>query len=176
MTCSGHIPNVVLMTFLYWGVRLTWAASSLPFITLTVQEPGQDHPHYFLIRQGVYGLNSPLLEVRGQVLAPQPLRGTLNLQGCDPETHFQVPPDLKQWIALLQRGNCTFKEKISRAAFHHAIAAVIYNSKPEMINMVHEGTGKIVAVMIPESEGNHILSYLEKNASVQMTISNKTSY
>ncbi|OBS74839.1 hypothetical protein A6R68_14614 [Neotoma lepida] len=59
--------------------------------------------------------------------------------GCDPQTRFFVPPNIKQWIALLQRGNCTFKEKISRAAFHNAVAVVIYNnkSKEEPVTMTH---------------------------------------
>ncbi|ELW66874.1 E3 ubiquitin-protein ligase RNF130 [Tupaia chinensis] len=61
--------------------------------------------------------------------------------GCDPQTRFSVPPNIKQWIALLQRGNCTFKEKISRAAFHNAVAVVIYNnkSKEEPVTMTHPG-------------------------------------
>ncbi|XP_059272383.1 E3 ubiquitin-protein ligase RNF130 [Mustela nigripes] len=92
--------------------------------------------------------------------------------GCDPQTRFFVPPNIKQWIALLQRGNCTFKEKISRAAFHNAVAVVIYNnkSKEEPVTMTHPGTGDIIAVMITELRGKDILSYLEKNISVQMTI------
>uniref|UniRef100_A0A8C5Y8Y7 PA domain-containing protein n=1 Tax=Microcebus murinus TaxID=30608 RepID=A0A8C5Y8Y7_MICMU len=94
-------------------------------INVTVQEPGR-------------------AEVRGQVLAPQPLYGVAHHLGCDPQTRFLVP-NIKQWIALLQRGNCTFKEKISRAAFHNAVAVVIYNnkSKEEPVTMTH-----------PEQEGD----------------------
>lgn len=64
--------------------------------------------------------------------------------GCDPQTRFFIPPNIKQWIALLQRGNCTFKEKISRAAFHNAVAVVIYNnkSKEEPVTMTHPGKEK----------------------------------
>ena len=36
--------------------------------------------------------------------------------------------------------------------------------------MTHPGTGDIIAVMITELRGKDILSYLEKNISVQMTI------
>ena len=36
---------------------------------------------------------------------------------ADAQTQFFVPPNTKQWIALLQRGNCTFKEKISPVCF-----------------------------------------------------------
>lgn len=61
--------------------------------------------------------------------------------GCDPRTRFQVPPNTKQWIALLQRGNCTFREKILRAASHNATAVVIYNniSSEEPVTMTHQG-------------------------------------
>ncbi|NWY33449.1 GOLI ligase, partial [Pheucticus melanocephalus] len=92
--------------------------------------------------------------------------------GCDPRTRFQVPPNTKQWIALLQRGNCTFKEKILRAASHNATAVVIYNnvSSEEPVTMTHQGTGDIVAVMITESKVKEILNYLEKNISVLMAI------
>lgn len=139
---------------------------------MTVQEPGRGTPLTFRIDRGRYGLDSPKAEVRGQVLAPLPIHGVADHLGCDPQTRFFVPPNIKQWIALLQRGNCTFKEKISRAAFHNAVAVVIYNnkSKEEPVTMTHPGTGDIIAVMITELRGKDILSYLEKNISVQMTI------
>ncbi|XP_025718490.2 E3 ubiquitin-protein ligase RNF130 [Callorhinus ursinus] len=141
-------------------------------LNVTVQEPGRGAPLTFRIDRGRYGLDSPKAEVRGQVLAPLPIHGVADHLGCDPQTRFFVPPNIKQWIALLQRGNCTFKEKISRAAFHNAVAVVIYNnkSKEEPVTMTHPGTGDIIAVMITELRGKDILSYLEKNISVQMTI------
>ncbi|XP_007474240.1 E3 ubiquitin-protein ligase RNF130 isoform X2 [Monodelphis domestica] len=170
-------PGLVLLAVLHWCLRAAGAdiASQeyyTALINVTVHEPGRDGPWTFRIDRGRYGLDSPKVEVRGQVLAPLPLHGAADHLGCDPQTRFHVPPDIKQWIALLQRGNCTFKEKISRAALHNAIAVVIYNNKSneETVTMTHQGTGDIVAVMITELRGKDILSYLEKNISVQMTI------
>ncbi|XP_037673396.1 LOW QUALITY PROTEIN: E3 ubiquitin-protein ligase RNF130 [Choloepus didactylus] len=143
-------------------------------INVTVQEPGQRRPSHLRVGpRAAIGRDSPKAEVLGgQVLAPLPLHGVADHLGCDPQTRFFVPPNIKQWIALLQRGNCTFKEKISRAAFHNAVAVVIYNnkSKEDPVTMTHPGTGDIIAVMITELRGKDILSYLEKNVSVQMTI------
>ncbi|KAB0364240.1 hypothetical protein FD754_008396, partial [Muntiacus muntjak] len=107
-------------------------------INVTVQEPGRGSPFYIHIHRGRYEL------AQG--------RGLADHLGCDPQTGFFVPPNIKPCIALLQRGNCTFKEKIPRPA-----------CSPQCI------TGDIIVVMITELWGNDILSYLEKNISVQMT-------
>lgn len=40
----------------------------------------------------------------------------------------------------MQRGNCTFKEKILKAAAYNATAVLIYNNSPEYtVKMGHEG-------------------------------------
>ncbi|KAM8764999.1 E3 ubiquitin-protein ligase RNF130 isoform 3-T3 [Rhynchonycteris naso] len=170
----ARLAALALLTCSLWPARADNASQEYytALINVTVQEPGRGAPLTFRIDRGRYGLDSPKAEVRGQVLAPLPIHGIADHLGCDPQTRFFVPPNIKQWIALLQRGNCTFKEKISRAAFHNAVAVVIYNnkSKEEPVTMTHPGTGDIIAVMITELRGKDILSYLEKNISVQMTI------
>ncbi|MGH0116664.1 UNVERIFIED_CONTAM: hypothetical protein FKN15_012259 [Acipenser sinensis] len=92
--------------------------------------------------------------------------------GCDRQTRFLVPPNTKHWVALLHRGNCTFKEKILRAAAFNASAVIIYNnmSKEETITMAHTGTGDIVVVMITESKGKELLSYIENHLTVMVSI------
>lgn len=61
-------------------------------------------------------------------------------QGCDPNTRFLVPARGVPWVALLQRGNCTFKEKILKAAAFNATAVLIYNnSTDKTVMMGHEG-------------------------------------
>ena len=71
---------------------------------------------------GLYGLNSPLLSAWGLVGIPK----SANLQACEANTQFTItkPP----WIALIERGDCTFAEKIKVAARRGATAAVIYNA------------------------------------------------
>ena len=62
--------------------------------------------------------------------------------------------------------------KTSWATFHNAIAIVMYNAKSYMkpVTIINPDIGDIIAVMITELRGKDILSYLEKNISVQMTI------
>lgn len=61
-------------------------------------------------------------------------------QGCDPSTRFLVPSRNVHWVALLQRGNCTFREKILKAAAYNATGVLIYNnSTDKTVRMGHEG-------------------------------------
>ncbi|XP_043560077.1 E3 ubiquitin-protein ligase RNF130-like [Chiloscyllium plagiosum] len=90
-----------------------------------------------------YGRDSPKEGLEGgTVLVPARAPGRArNLQGCEPRTRFAVPPDTRRWIALLSRGNCTFKQKILLAAAQKAAAVVIYHnvSGEKPITMSHEG-------------------------------------
>ncbi|XP_073424109.1 E3 ubiquitin-protein ligase RNF130 isoform X3 [Dendrobates tinctorius] len=137
-------------------------------VNVTAQEPGSKS----VLDTGRYGLDSPVTEAKGVVVTPVNVQGAPDRQGCDSHIRFPVPPNTKHWIALLQRGNCTFKEKILRATSHNATAVVIYNnnSNEDTVTMTHPGTGDIVAIMISESTGREILTYVERNISVLMAI------
>ncbi|XP_053154482.1 E3 ubiquitin-protein ligase RNF130 isoform X2 [Hemicordylus capensis] len=147
-------------------------------INVTVLNPERSTHTLLVVDRGRYGQDSPKVAVKGLLLAPLPINGVADRLGCDPRTRFQVPPNTKQWIALLQRGNCTFRQKILRAAFHNASAVVIYNnvSGEEPVLMTHQGTGDIVTVMITETKVKEILNYLEKNMSVLIAIAVGTRY
>lgn len=139
-------------------------------VNATVTDAAGNVVHMSSSEDALFGLHSPKTEARGLLLAPSPNSGGLDLQGCDPQTRFS-PPRSVQWVALLQRGNCTFREKIQRAASFKASAVLIYNnSTNETVRMGHEGTGPVVAVMIPEPFGKELLSLLEKNLSVQVRV------
>uniref|UniRef100_A0A8C2D9K4 Ring finger protein 130 n=1 Tax=Cyprinus carpio TaxID=7962 RepID=A0A8C2D9K4_CYPCA len=99
------------------------------------------------------------------------LHNAVDMQGCCP-TRFIVPPKTTHWVAIMQRGKCTFKEKILKAAAFNASAVIIYNNstKEDTVTMAHEGTGDIVAVMITESFGKEILGFLEKNQTVLVSV------
>ncbi|KAM6056989.1 E3 ubiquitin-protein ligase RNF128 isoform 2-T2 [Theristicus caerulescens] len=116
---------------------------------------------------GLYGLNSPLLSAWGLVGIPI----SPNLQACDANTHFTVtkPP----WIALIERGDCSFAEKIEVAARRGATAAVIYNAPDKGNNTVlmsHLGAESIVAIMIGNLKGMEILHRIESGMKVTMVI------
>ncbi|NXG59839.1 RN128 ligase, partial [Hemiprocne comata] len=116
---------------------------------------------------GLYGLNSPLLSAQGLVSIPK----SANLLACDANTQFTImkPP----WIALIERGNCTFAEKIKVAARQGATAAVIYNVVDKgnsTILMSHLGAESIVAIMIGNLKGTEILHRIESGMKVTMVI------
>ncbi|XP_025051565.1 E3 ubiquitin-protein ligase RNF149-like, partial [Alligator sinensis] len=71
---------------------------------------------------GLYGLNSPLTSAQGLVGIPK----SANLLACDYNTEFTVTET--PWIALIERGNCTFAEKIKLATRRGAEAVVIYSA------------------------------------------------
>ncbi|XP_035387853.1 E3 ubiquitin-protein ligase RNF130 isoform X1 [Electrophorus electricus] len=121
---------------------------------------------------GRYGQNSPKADAKGIVITPSAVNGVVDMQGCCPYTRFVVPPKTTHWVALLQRGKCTFKEKILRAATFNASAVLIYNnsSKEDTVTMAHEGTGDTVAVMITESFGKDILALVERNETVLVSV------
>ncbi|XP_035747850.1 E3 ubiquitin-protein ligase RNF128 [Egretta garzetta] len=116
---------------------------------------------------GLYGLNSPLLSARGLVGVPK----SANLQACDANTQFTItnPP----WLALIERGNCSFAEKIKVAARRGATAAVIYNAPDkgnDTVLMSHLGAESIVAIMIGNLKGMEILHRIESGMKVTMVI------
>ncbi|NXA20945.1 RN128 ligase, partial [Ibidorhyncha struthersii] len=116
---------------------------------------------------GLYGLNSPLLSARGLVGIPK----SANLQACDANTQFTVTKT--PWIALIERGNCTFAEKIKVATQRGATAAVIYNALDKgnsTILMSHLGAESIVAIMIGNLKGMEILQRIESGMTVTMVI------
>uniref|UniRef100_A0A671MLB6 Ring finger protein 130 n=1 Tax=Sinocyclocheilus anshuiensis TaxID=1608454 RepID=A0A671MLB6_9TELE len=90
---------------------------------------------------GRYGQNSPKTEAKGIVIAPAAVNGEVDLQGCCPHIRFVVPPKTTHWVAIMQRGKCTFKEKILKAAAFNASAVIIYNNstKEDTVTMAHEG-------------------------------------
>lgn len=168
---ATHVLVLVLLRSVWAGHR-----SLLPddHVVATVNATATDSRgnviHMSSSEDALFGLHSPKTETRGVLLAPTPHNGGMDLQGCDPQTRFS-PPRSVQWVALLQRGNCTFREKIQRAASYKANAVLIYNnSSNETVRMGHEGTGPVVAVMIPEPFGRELLSLLEKNLSVQVRV------
>lgn len=140
-------------------------------VNATVMDRGSS-VHMLSSEEGTYGQDSPKVDARGIVLTPAPHHGVVDRQGCDPNTRFLVPPRNVPWVALLQRGNCTFREKILKAAAYNASAVLVYNnSTNKTVKMGHEGTGDVVAVMITEAYGKEILAHLERNLTVAVSLS-----
>ncbi|CAK6976830.1 RING finger protein 150 [Scomber scombrus] len=143
------------------------------FVNITYVDPATSELRTEKTECGRYGEHSPKRDAKGVVVLPAALH---DRQACDPNTRFSVPAQAGSgaWIALIARGNCTYKDKIRHAAAHNASAVVIFNvgsaNVNDTITMPHSGTGEVVAIMIPEPKGREVALLLERNVTVTMTI------
>uniref|UniRef100_A0A7N4UZW5 Ring finger protein 149 n=2 Tax=Sarcophilus harrisii TaxID=9305 RepID=A0A7N4UZW5_SARHA len=127
---------------------------------------------------GRYGDNSPKESLQGLVGIPRaPGRDP---KGCAPNTRYYVPAlggrasaRREPWIALVARGDCTFKDKVLNAARRNASAVVIYNEEHygnSTNSMSHLGTGNTVVIMVSYPKGIEILGPVQRGIPVKMTI------
>ncbi|XP_005263207.1 RING finger protein 150 isoform X1 [Homo sapiens] len=173
------------------------------FVNITYAEPAPDpgagaaggggaELHTEKTECGRYGEHSPKQDARGEVVMASSAHDRL---ACDPNTKFAAPTRGKNWIALIPKGNCTYRDKIRNAFLQNASAVVIFNvgsNTNETITMPHaglmsshaqplklispcpyslsSGVEDIVAIMIPEPKGKEIVSLLERNITVTMYI------
>ncbi|XP_010633656.1 RING finger protein 148 isoform X2 [Fukomys damarensis] len=72
---------------------------------------------------GVFGNHSPLERVSGALVLPD----GWNQNACNPLTNFSRPEHADSWLALIERGGCTFTHKINVAAEKGANGVIIYN-------------------------------------------------
>ncbi|MED6284503.1 hypothetical protein CHARACLAT_019819 [Characodon lateralis] len=112
------------------------------FVNITYMDPATSELRTEKTEVGRYGEHSPKRDAKGVVVLPA---APLDRQACDPHTRFVVPTQAAAgWIALIARGNCTYKDKIRHAAAHNASAVVIFNvgstNPNETITMPHQGS------------------------------------
>ncbi|XP_077399519.1 RING finger protein 150-like [Vanacampus margaritifer] len=141
------------------------------FVNITYVEPATKALRTDKTECGRYGEHSPKRDAKGVVVLPA---APHDRQACDPATPFLAPAHAGAWVALIARGNCTYKDKIRHAADRNASAVVIFNvgsaNANDTITMPHLDTGDVVAIMIPEPKGREVVSLLERNVTVTMTI------
>lgn len=140
------------------------------FVNITYVDPDTAEVRTEKTECGRYGEHSLKRETRGVLampVAPQ------DKNACDPNTRF-TPRGHDAWIALISRGNCTYREKIRNAVGKNASAVVIFNvgsSNPnETVTMPDSGSGDVVAIMIPEPKGRELVLLMERNITVLMHI------
>ncbi|XP_039081295.1 RING finger protein 150-like [Hyaena hyaena] len=118
------------------------------FVNITYAEPAPDpgpgvaggggtELHTEKTECGRYGEHSPKQDARGEVVMASSAHDRL---ACDPNTKFAAPAHGKNWIALIPKGNCTYKDKIRNAFLQNASAVVIFNvgsNTNETITMSH---------------------------------------
>lgn len=123
-TTYSFLQLLVIFTFL---LQSTASFPMNAYVTVTYFNESSNYTMTETCECGVYGLASPVANAMGVVGIPK----NSNHQACDYNTEFTNTD--KPWIALIERGNCTFSEKIQIASRSNADAVVIYNS-PETGN------------------------------------------
>ncbi|NXR35646.1 RN128 ligase, partial [Zosterops hypoxanthus] len=154
------------MDFLIW-FHTTETISVTASVSLFYYNSTSNRTVFERCECGQYGFNSPLLGAQGVVGIPL----SADPYACGKNTDFSVTE--APWIALIERGNCSFAEKIQAATRRGAIAAVIYNSQGKGNNtllMAHPGAEKIVAIMIGNLKGMEILHRIQSGMKVTMVI------
>lgn len=106
------------------------------WVSTAYVEPLSNRTVHGSTESGRYGDSSPKESAQGHVGIP---RGASprHMEGCAPDTDYDVPlppggrgtpeGNPPTWIALVARGGCTFKDKVTNAARKRAAAVVIYN-------------------------------------------------
>ncbi|XP_007950597.1 E3 ubiquitin-protein ligase RNF128 [Orycteropus afer afer] len=155
---------LLVICFLF---KITASFSMNAYVTVTYYNETSNYTTTETCECGVYGLASPVTNAMGLVGIPK----NNNYQACDYNTEFTNTK--KPWIALIERGNCTFSEKIQAAGRKNADAVVIYNvpeTGNQTIQMANFGAGDIVAIMIGNLKGTKILQSIQKGIQVTMVI------
>lgn len=127
------------------------------FVNITYMDPATSELRTEKTECGRYGEHSQKRDAKGVVVLPA---APHDRQACDPNTRFAVPAQAGAWIAIIARGNCTYKDKIRHAAAHNASAVVIFNvgsaNANDTITMPHPGTGFIkVRSLTEDMDGDH---------------------
>ncbi|XP_007468562.1 PREDICTED: E3 ubiquitin-protein ligase RNF128 isoform X2 [Lipotes vexillifer] len=161
---SSCFQLLVIFTFLF---KITATFSMNAHVTVAYYNETSNYTSTETCECGVYGLASPVANAMGVVGIPK----NSNYLACDYNTEFTNTK--KPWIALIERGNCTFSEKIQAAGRRNADAVVIYNvpeTGNQTIQMANFGAGDIVAIMIGNLKGTKILQSIQRGIQVTMVI------
>ncbi|XP_007089246.2 E3 ubiquitin-protein ligase RNF133 [Panthera tigris] len=118
---------------------------------------------------GVFGRSSTLKRVAGVIVPPD--GKTQN--ACNPSTSFSRLKNSETWLALVERGGCTFTQKIKVAIEKGAGGVIIYNfpgTGNQVFPMSHQAFEDIVVVMIGNLKGVEILHLIQKGVHVTVIV------
>ncbi|XP_047418633.1 E3 ubiquitin-protein ligase RNF133 [Sciurus carolinensis] len=114
---------------------------------------------------GVFGRSSALKRVTGVIVPPE--GKTQN--ACNPNTSFSRSQNSEPWLALIERGGCTFTQKIKVATDKGASGVIIYNfpgTGNQVFPMSHQAFEDTIVVMIGNLKGTEILHLIQKGFHV----------
>ncbi|KAM9651304.1 E3 ubiquitin-protein ligase RNF133 [Trichechus inunguis] len=118
---------------------------------------------------GVFGRSSTLKTVAGVIVPPE----GKPQNACNPNTSFSRSKGTETWLALIERGGCTFTQKIKVAAEKGASGVIIYNfpgTGNQVFPMSHQAFSDIVVVMIGNLKGTEILHLIQKGVHVTAVV------
>ncbi|XP_077629393.1 E3 ubiquitin-protein ligase RNF133 [Crocuta crocuta] len=118
---------------------------------------------------GVFGRSSALKRVAGVLVPPDGKAQS----ACNPNTGFTRLKNTDTWLALVERGGCTFTQKIKVALERGASGVIIYNfpgTGNQVFPMSHQAFEDIVVVMIGNLKGMEILHLIQKGVHVTVTV------
>ena len=91
--------------------------------------------------------------------------------GCRP---LVEPIPTGPWIAIIERGNCRFTEKIRHALAANAAAVIVYDNEPHMTPLfMHHEVEDAVAIFVTKEFGDRIVRLIEDEGtrvSVRITV------
>lgn len=147
-----------------------------PRATAIVAVPGADDPSLASIAapRAVGALNPAALD---GVIGPLPYVDVSTLDGVNRGCGALPAGSLKGKIALIERGNCNFDQKVNNADQAGAAAVIIYNKDisegtdggDNLFPFRADGT-KILSVIVKRSIGLALKSWLQSHAGAQVTI------
>ncbi|ELW65547.1 E3 ubiquitin-protein ligase RNF133 [Tupaia chinensis] len=118
---------------------------------------------------GVFGRGSALKRVTGVLVPPE----GKSQNACGLHTSFSRSKNSGSWLALIERGGCTFTQKIKVAAERGASGVIIYNfpgTGNQVFPMSHQAFEDMVVVMIGNLKGMEILHLIQKGVHVTVMI------
>ncbi|XP_076446578.1 RING finger protein 150-like [Babylonia areolata] len=117
--------------------------------------------------EGKYGAKSLVEERSG--LAVHVRNKQNKTHGCD-DYGIKLPKE--KWIALVERGNCYFTEKIKMATKkYNASAVVIYNNEDEGTTIMKHTVEDQVSIFVSQKTGRKLAELADKGVRVMITIS-----
>jgi hypothetical protein len=92
---------------------------------------------------------------------------------CNPNTSFRKSKNSGPWLALIERGSCTFTQKIKVATENGASGVIIYNfagTGNQVFPMFHKAFEDTVVVMIGNLKGMEILHLIQEGVHVTVVV------
>jgi len=136
------------------------------FVNITYVDPitgERKSERYF---KGKWGTTGIMKAVMANAFIPK--YGDGKRDGCH---QFKQPLPSGPWIALIERGQCRFSEKIRNAVAANATAVIVFDNEPHKTPpFMHHDVSDAVAIFIDREMGLRIVDLLEAGVQVKTSI------